>query len=80
MALDFPNTPTVGQVYGNYTWDGEKWVNIDSGGGDALGFITLVPQSSDPPLAQGRIFQRASDGKFYVCEDGLAWRQITTTP
>lgn len=27
MALDFPTTPTVGQVYSGYTWDGEKWTN-----------------------------------------------------
>jgi hypothetical protein len=25
MAFDFPNSPTVGQAYGNYLWDGEKW-------------------------------------------------------
>jgi hypothetical protein len=25
MAFDFPNSPTVGQVFGNYAWDGEKW-------------------------------------------------------
>ena len=25
MAFDFPNTPTLGQVYNGYTWDGEKW-------------------------------------------------------
>ena len=27
MAMDFPNTPTLGQVFNNYTWDGEKWVS-----------------------------------------------------
>ena len=26
MAFDFPSTPTVGQIYNNYTWDGEKWL------------------------------------------------------
>jgi hypothetical protein len=26
MAFDFPNAPTVGQVYQGYTWDGEKWL------------------------------------------------------
>jgi hypothetical protein len=26
MAMDFPNSPTVGQVFQGYTWDGEKWV------------------------------------------------------
>jgi hypothetical protein len=25
MAYDFPNSPTVGQTYQGYTWDGEKW-------------------------------------------------------
>ena len=25
MALNFPSSPTVGQVYSGYTWDGEKW-------------------------------------------------------
>lgn len=24
-ALDFPNSPTIGQMYQGYTWDGEKW-------------------------------------------------------
>ena len=26
MAYDFPNSPTVGQVYSGWVWDGEKWV------------------------------------------------------
>ncbi|WP_271612888.1 glycine-rich domain-containing protein [Bradyrhizobium sp. CCBAU 21362] len=26
MAFDFPTSPTIGQVYQSYTWDGEKWV------------------------------------------------------
>jgi hypothetical protein len=25
MALDFPNTPTVGQAYQGYVWDGQVW-------------------------------------------------------
>ena len=33
MAFDFPSSPTVGQVYQGYTWDGEKW----DGGGAATG-------------------------------------------
>ena len=28
MALDFPSTPTIGQIYGGYFWDGEKWVKV----------------------------------------------------
>jgi hypothetical protein len=26
MAFDFPNSPTVGQVFQGYTYDGEKWL------------------------------------------------------
>jgi len=26
MAFDFPASPAVGQIFGNYKWDGEKWV------------------------------------------------------
>jgi hypothetical protein len=26
MAYDFPASPTVGQTFQNYTWDGEKWI------------------------------------------------------
>jgi hypothetical protein len=25
MAMDFPNSPSLNQVFGAYTWDGEKW-------------------------------------------------------
>ena len=25
MAFDFPNSPTVGQVYNGYVWDGQAW-------------------------------------------------------
>jgi len=32
MAFDFPNAPTVGQVYGGYSWDGEKWIGATSSG------------------------------------------------
>jgi hypothetical protein len=36
--INFPNAPTLGQVFGNYTWDGEKWqqnsgTNIAPAGG-----------------------------------------------
>jgi hypothetical protein len=32
MAFDFPNAPTTGQVYGGYSWDGEKWIGATSSG------------------------------------------------
>ena len=36
MAFDFPATPALGQVFGNYIWDGEKW---KLQGGQALGSV-----------------------------------------
>ena len=30
MALDFPASPTVGETYGRWYWDGEKWL-VESG-------------------------------------------------
>jgi hypothetical protein len=33
MAFDFPNAPTLGQVYQGYTWDGEKWAYTAGGTG-----------------------------------------------
>ena len=36
MAFDFPATPALGQVFGNYIWDGEKW---KLQGGQALGAV-----------------------------------------
>jgi hypothetical protein len=38
MALDFPNSPTVGQVFNGCTWDGTKWSQSSGGGGgDVVG-------------------------------------------
>ena len=39
MAMDFPSDPTVGQTFGVYTWDGEKWVST-SGGSSGGGGIS----------------------------------------
>jgi hypothetical protein len=33
MALDFPDTPTVGDTYGTWKWDGLRWVANTSVGG-----------------------------------------------
>ena len=30
-ALNFPNAPTIGQVFGAYSWDGEKWAARPAG-------------------------------------------------
>lgn len=50
MALDFPNAPTVGEVFDRWRWDSEKWIPIAStatpylplAGGVMTGPITLA--------------------------------------
>ena len=36
-ALNFPNAPTLGQIFDDWTWDGAKWVLHASPGGGASG-------------------------------------------
>jgi len=36
MPFDFPTSPAVGTVSGNYTWDGEKWITAGGGADVAL--------------------------------------------
>jgi len=51
MALNFPDAPTVGDIYNASTWDGEKWTLTD-GGGDGGGI-------SDAP-SDGAFYGRRS--------------------
>jgi hypothetical protein len=51
-ALDFPASPTVGQVFGRWTWDGTAWL-LDGGGGGGGGVPTGTfiqgGWTTDPP-------------------------------
>ena len=43
MAFNFPASPTVGDTYQQYVWDGEKWVvRAGSGGGGGSGSSPLT--------------------------------------
>jgi hypothetical protein len=44
MALDFPNNPSLGQVYGDYTWTGEEWIFTPASGGGGGG----SPSNTNP--------------------------------
>lgn len=46
-ALDFPANPTVGQVFGRWTWDGTAWV-LTGGGG-----VVPKPAGSTAPIPAG---------------------------
>jgi hypothetical protein len=39
-VIDFPNAPTVGQVFQNWQWDGAKWGPIPGGSGGGGGGVT----------------------------------------
>jgi len=47
MALDFPDNPTIGQIYGQWTWSGTSW----TAGTEADPII--VPGPAGPPGPQG---------------------------
>ena len=40
--LDFPNSPTVGQVFGNWKWDGTRWVATAPAPGPSIRVQTVV--------------------------------------
>jgi len=39
MAFTFPSSPTTGDVYGQYTWNGYAWSITSSGGGGGGGGV-----------------------------------------
>lgn len=55
MTFNFPDAPTLGQMYSGYTWDGEKWVGGPLGvpqdyvdAGDALRVLKAGDTMSGP--------------------------------
>jgi hypothetical protein len=58
-AFDFPASPSLGAVYGNYTWDGEKW--LLTGGAAA-----------DAPPESGSFPNKFRNGAFQVWQRGTA--------
>lgn len=63
MALDFPNSPTHGQTYGNYTYD--SYVGIwrsSSAGNGVVNTTTSAPTTATP----GDLWFNPNDGTMYV--------------
>lgn len=54
MAIDFPDAPTSGMVYGGWQWDGSKWVAdpgaayLPLGGGTLTGELILAGDAVQP--------------------------------
>jgi hypothetical protein len=67
--MDFPNSPTIGQTYGGYEWDGEKWRAM--GTGTSTGGGANVTTSSNPPTGKvdGDLWWEDDTGILYVFYD-----------
>lgn len=73
MAYDFPSSPTVGQKYLGFVWDGEKWTNSTS-------YVTgLVIASDNPPAAAaiGSLWWETDTGNLYfLFNDGTSTQWV----
>lgn len=78
MAMDFPNAPSVGQVFGSYSWDGEKWNQIAySPLVSPAGRLTLVsgvPVPLTNSTAINTIYWTPYLGAQFPFYDGTSWR------
>ena len=79
MGFNFPDAPTVGQVFPPYEWDGEKWfLQKKPGTGNAL-----VSVSSTPPLdpTDGQFWWHSSTGVLYFrYNDGSSAQWVVAIP
>ena len=70
MALNFPANPEVGDVYSDgttlWTWNGEAWVAISSGGGSGSIPGPQGPQGPEGPAGpQGPPGPVDTDEQYY---------------
>lgn len=77
MALFFPPNPVIGQRFGDYTWDGQKWVcgDLDRHGGscERPGWFS--------PIHCGAVAPSNSDIWFDTAASALkVWASVGVTP
>ena len=58
--IDFPNSPTTGQIFQNWKWDGTKWVAIGTGAS-----ITVSDTAPASPTA-GALWWDSVGGQLYL--------------
>ena len=79
MGFNFPDAPTVGQVFPPYEWDGEKWfLQMKPATGNAL-----VSVGDTPPLAplDGQFWWCSSSGILYFrYNDGSSAQWVVAAP
>ncbi|HEX8828857.1 MAG TPA: hypothetical protein VF778_12160, partial [Xanthobacteraceae bacterium] len=73
--MTFPLNPEVGDVYKNWSWNGERWVCLGGGGGGGGGAggggVYVSPEPPAGPQA-GQLWLNTTDGQLYVY-NGSTW-------
>lgn len=77
-ALDYPASPTVGQIYDRWEWDGTKWMLAASGGGGGGGSdgYSFVQEGAPTATVAGQTWYQTSTGASYVWYDSF-WVQTS---
>jgi hypothetical protein len=86
MGINFPNTPTTGQLYPQpptanlpvYRWDGQKWTNTQIT--SSIIYISDTPPAGAPV---GSLWWESDSGVFYVYYndgDSTQWVQAAASP
>jgi hypothetical protein len=78
-ALDFPASPSVGQGYGNWRWDGYSWVPLAIA---PLTYTTISPAANPPqgPIV-GNWWWQSDTGRLYIYyDDGNSKQWVGAQP
>ena len=76
MALDFPNSPTIGQVYGNYEWSGTAWI-AKTITGDTINSVIHAAASKVTPVDADEIGLVDSAAAWGIKK--LTWANLKAT-
>jgi hypothetical protein len=80
MAFDFPSSPSTGQVYLGYTWDGQKWLStlaastamLTTGGQTITGGYRITPYNAGTRTAGQTFTPDAFNGNYQYYSNGGA--------
>jgi hypothetical protein len=79
VGFNFPDAPTVGQVFPPFQWDGEKWfLQVKPSKGEAL-----VTVSDTPPVGpvDGQFWWQSTTGVLFLrFNDGSSSQWVVATP